>query len=41
MGLKAYEFYIRGFMKEQRRVGGPLCVAFASLRHYEEKINTP
>jgi len=37
MGVKGYEFYIRGYMKEQRLVRGPLCIAFASLRHYEEK----
>ena len=35
MGVKGYEFYIRGYMKEQRLVGGPLFVAFASLRHSE------
>jgi len=38
MGVKGYEFYIRGFVKEQGLVGGRLCMAFASLHHYEEKI---
>ena len=37
MGVKGYEFYIRGFMKEQRLVGGPLCVA---LLHFATKLNS-
>ena len=38
MGVNGCEFYIRGFMEEQRPVGGPLCMAFASLHQFEEKI---
>jgi hypothetical protein len=40
MGVKGCGFYRKGFMKEQRLVGGPFKCVVASLRQYLEKITT-